>query len=119
MFLMGDHSHDFGSASEGRQVARDFNGIYRRLPETSRVALMIEGADHFSFADGAVVRSHVLLSLLRMFGLVIDGRRQLETTSTCVRGFFGKYLNGEAGGLEACIRLEGVRPAKLVIDGAQ
>jgi len=117
MFLMGDHSHDLGSESEGQRVARDFNGIYRRLPETRRLALLIEGADHFSFADGGVVRSHVLLSILRAVGLAIDGKRQLATTSACVSAFFGKYLNDEVGGLDRCTQLEGVKPAKLVIDG--
>jgi predicted dienelactone hydrolase len=117
MFLMGDHSHDLGSEPEGLRVARDLNGIYRRLPEADRVALMIDGADHFSFADGGVVRSHVLLSILRALGLVIDGHRQLATTSACVSAFFGKYLQGEASALERCTRLEGVKPAKLVIEG--
>jgi len=115
MFLMGDHSHDLGSESEGQQVARDLHAIYGRLPETKRVALMIEGGDHFSFADGGVVRSHVLLSILRAVGLVIDGKRQLATTSACVSAFFGKYLNDEVGGLDRCTQLEGVKPAKLVI----
>jgi predicted dienelactone hydrolase len=117
MFLMGDHSHDLGSESERQHVARDFNAIYRRLPETHRVALMIQGADHFSFADGGVVRSHVLLSILRAVGLVIDGHRQLLTTSTCVSAFFAKYLEDEVGGFDRCTQLEGVKPSKLVIEG--
>jgi predicted dienelactone hydrolase len=117
MFLMGDHSHDLGSAPEGLRVARDLNGIYRRLPEADRVALMIEGADHFSFADGGVIRSHAMLSILRAVGLVIDGRRQLATTSACVSAFFGRYLNNEVGGFDRCTRLEGVKPAELVIEG--
>ncbi len=117
MFLMGDHSHDLGSEPKGLHVARDLNGIYRHLPEADRVALMIAGADHFSVSDGGVLRSHVLLSILRALGLVIDGYRQLATTSACVNAFFGEYLNGEANALEQCTQLEGVKPAKLVIEG--
>ena len=78
---------------------------------------MIKGADHFSFADGGVVRSHVLLSIFRALGLVIDGRRQLAATSACVSAFFDEYLNDELGGLDRCTQLEGVEPATLVIEG--
>jgi predicted dienelactone hydrolase len=117
MFLLSDHSHDLGSETEGRQVAHDFHVIYEHLPATDRVALMIEGADHYSFSDGGVTRSHVMLSFLRGFGLVIDGKSQLATTSACVSGFFDKYLNGKAEGLARCTQLQGVKPAKLVIDG--
>jgi predicted dienelactone hydrolase len=116
MFLMGDHSHDPGSETEGQTVAHDLHSIYERLPATDRVALMIEGADHYSFADGGVLKSHVLLSVLRALGLTIDGTRQLATTSACVRAFFGKYLNAEADAMRGCTQLQGVQPAKLVVD---
>ena len=54
------------------------------------------GANHFLFSDdGALLKSHIVLRMLRMFGVVgIDGRRQLAVTTYCVHSFFDAYLKG-------------------------
>jgi len=51
---------------------------------------------HFTFSDdGAVLKSHLLRGILRVFGrLHLDGRRQLAITAYCVRSFFDAYLKG-------------------------
>jgi len=41
------------------------------------------------------LKSHIVLRMLRMFGVVgIDGRRQLAVTTYCVHSFFDAYLKG-------------------------
>ena len=61
-----------------------------------RLWIEIRGANHFLFSDdGALLKSHIVLRALRMFGIVgIDGRRQLAVTAYCLRSFFDAYLKG-------------------------
>jgi predicted dienelactone hydrolase len=115
MFLGGDHHRE--PKAETQPVWRDLHAIYERLPANGRVALMIEGADHYSFADGGVLKSHIALAVLRGLGLVIDGKRQLVTTAACVRAFFGKYLTEEVDTMRGCTELQGVKPVGLAADG--
>ena len=59
-------------------------------------ASAVRGANHFMFSDdGALLKSHILLRMLRTFGILgIDGRRQLAVTAYCVHSFFDAYLKG-------------------------
>jgi len=93
MFLLSDQNT---SDAEGRQVMADIRSIYDRLPATRRSLVKIRGANHFFFSDdGGLLKSHIVLGTLRRLGVLgIDGRRQLEVTRFCVRGFFDAYLKG-------------------------
>lgn len=91
MFLMSDHDDD--SAADSRQIETHIQSIYDKLPPASRWHLMIRGANHFDFSDGAVVKNRLVLGILRVLGVVgIDGRRQLAITAYCVRRFFDAHL---------------------------
>ncbi|MGA3044365.1 MAG: family membership [Bryobacteraceae bacterium] len=92
MFVLSDEIHSSGP--ETRRVLADVQSIYDRLPPESRLRLAIRGANHFLFSDdGALLKSHLVLGTLRMFGVVgIDGRRQLAVTTYCVDRFFDAYL---------------------------
>jgi predicted dienelactone hydrolase len=94
MFLMSDHGRE--SDPEGRQIMADIQSIYDRLPPDRRVYVTIRGANHFLFSDdGALLKSHIVMRILRAFGVVgIDGRRQLAVTAYCLRNFFDAYLKG-------------------------
>src|SRR6184192_668480 len=94
MFLLSDQIHS--SDPEARKVRADIQSIYDRLPVNGRLRLAIRGANHFLFSDdGALLKSHIVLRMLRMFGVVgIDGRRQLAVTTYCVHSFFDAYLKG-------------------------
>jgi dienelactone hydrolase len=98
MFLLSDH----GAASdpESRQIWANIQSIYDRLPREGRQRIAIRGANHFLFSDdGALLKSHIVLRLLRVLGIVgIDGRRQLAVTAYCVHSFFDAHLKG-AGAL--------------------
>ena len=94
MFLMGDHSKELDPAD--RQIDANINAVYNRLPAQSRVLLYIRGANHFNFSDGAIVKSHLVMSVLRIFGVVgLDGQRQLVVTSHCVHTFLDRNLRGD------------------------
>jgi hypothetical protein len=58
----------------------------------------IHGANHFLFSDdGALLKSRILLRILRLLGFVrIEGRRQLAITAYCLRNFFDTYLKEAA-----------------------
>ena len=94
LFLLSDH----GNASDpvSRRILANIQSIYDRLPVEGRLRIAIRGANHFLFSDdGALLKSHIVLRMLRMLGIVgIDGRRQLAVTAYCVRSFFDASLKG-------------------------
>ena len=97
LFLLSNQIHS--PDPEARHVAADIQSIYDHLPPDGRLRIVIRGANHFLFSDdGALLKSHIVLRMLRMLGIVgIDGRRQLAVTAYCVRGFFDAYLKGTGG----------------------
>jgi pimeloyl-ACP methyl ester carboxylesterase len=99
MILLSDHrgEHD----PKGPQIMADLQSIYDRAPTDGRVFLEIRGANHFLFSDdGALLKSHIVMRTLRMFGVVgIDGRRQLAVTSHCLQSFFDAELKGAQFGI--------------------
>jgi predicted dienelactone hydrolase len=99
MFLLSDHSHE--SDPESHQILANVQSIYDRLPPNGRLRIAIRGANHFTFTDdGALLKSHLLRGLLRVFGkLGIDGRRQLAVTAYCLHSFFDAYLKVASGSL--------------------
>lgn len=98
MFLLSDHGNE--SDPDGRQIWANIQSIYDRLPPDGRVRIAIRGANHFLFSDdGALLKSHILMRVLRLLGIVgIDGRRQLAITTYCIHTFFDAYLKGPAVG---------------------
>ncbi len=98
MFLLSDHG-DFSSDAETRQIQADIQSVYDRLPANGRLRVAIRGANHFTFSDdGALLKSRILLGVLRVLGMLgINGRRQLAVTTYCVHTFFDAYLKGSRG----------------------
>ena len=94
MFLLSDHGSE--PDAETHPVEAHLRSIYDRLPTDGRVYLAIRGGNHFLFSDdSALLKSHVLMRALRLFGVVgIDGPRQLAITTYCVHSFFDAYLKG-------------------------
>jgi dienelactone hydrolase len=105
LFVLTDH----GDASDpvSRQILANIQSIYDRLPPQGRLRLAIRGANHFLFSDdGALLKSHIVMRTLRLFGLIgIDGRRQLAVTAYCVHTFFDAHLKGDG-------------PSRLSLDSA-
>jgi predicted dienelactone hydrolase len=92
MFLLSDHGDP--SDPVGGRIWANIQSIYDRLPPDGRSRIAIRGANHFLFSDdGALLKSHIVLRMLRMAGVLgIDGRRQLAVTAHCVHSFFDAYL---------------------------
>jgi predicted dienelactone hydrolase len=92
MFVLSDHRSE--PSTETGPVLADIQSIYDRLPRDKRLRILIRGANHYLFSDdGALLKSHIVMRALRMFGIVgIDGRRQLAITTYCVHSFFDAYL---------------------------
>jgi dienelactone hydrolase len=94
MFLMGEHESE--PDAETRQVAANVHSIYDRLPSDRRLLIMIRGASHYMFSDGAVLKSPVALRAMRTLGIVpLNGRRQIAVTAHYISTFFDVYLQGE------------------------
>ena len=94
MFILSDHSRDLPDPASG-QILANFQSIYSRLPN-GRLFVIIRGANHFSFSDQILLKSHYFIGLLRIFGFAgLDGRRGLAITAEYVHTFFDVYLKGE------------------------
>ena len=89
LFLLSDHG-DL-SAPEARTVFGDIGSIYDRLPN-GRLLLIIRGANHFSFGDQILLKSHYIVRLMQLFLGGLDGRRGLTITTAWVHTFFDVYL---------------------------
>jgi pimeloyl-ACP methyl ester carboxylesterase len=78
---------------QSRKVQADIQSLYDRLPADGRLRVAIRGSTHFTFSDdGALLKSGLVRGALRLFGLGIDGARQLAVTAYCVRSFFDAHL---------------------------
>ena len=97
MFLLTGQG-DFSSDAEVRQIEADIQSVYDRLPTDGRLRIVIRDANHFLFSDdGALLKSHILMRMLRTFGVLrLDGRRQLAVTAYCLRSFFDGYVKGKS-----------------------
>jgi hypothetical protein len=59
------------------------------------VFITIRRANHFSFSDQMLLKSHAVIGLLRLFGFGgLNGRRGLAITADYVHTFFDVYLKG-------------------------
>jgi dienelactone hydrolase len=94
MFLLSDHSRE--PETETRPVKANIRAIYDRQPGDRRLEIVIRGANHYMFSDdGAMLKSPLLMSALRMLGIVrIDGRRQVALAAHYLATFFDVYLKG-------------------------
>ncbi|HTF22413.1 MAG TPA: family membership [Candidatus Limnocylindria bacterium] len=91
MFIFSDHSRELSDPAS-RQILADIQSIYGRLP-SGRLLITIRRANHFSFSDQMLLKSHYVIGLLRLFGFSgLDGRRGLAITAEYVRTFFDVYL---------------------------
>ncbi len=86
MFILSDHSRELSDPASTK-IRADFQSIYDRLPN-GRLFITIRGANHFSFSDQMLLKSHYIISLLRLFGFGrLEGRRGLAMTADYVRTF--------------------------------
>jgi dienelactone hydrolase len=93
MFLLSDHSGE--PEAETRPVMANFRSIYDRLPSGRRWWIMIRGAGHFRFSDGAVLQIQPITRVLHTLGIMrLDGRRQVAITEHYIHTFFDVYLKG-------------------------
>jgi dienelactone hydrolase len=93
MFLLSDHRNE--PDAETRPVEADIRSIYDRLPADRRMEIVIRGAGHFGFSDGAILRSPLLMRAMRTLRVVrLDGRRQVAVTAHYIGAFFDVYLKG-------------------------
>jgi predicted dienelactone hydrolase len=92
LILLGDHSHERGLDAEA--IRRGIQAVYDRLPPETRALVTLPKANHFFFSDdGALLKSHLVIGVLRQFGLVkTDGPQQLAATANTVRAFFDAHL---------------------------
>jgi predicted dienelactone hydrolase len=98
MFLLSDHSGETTDAETPeaiRQAGANIRSIYDRLPSDRRLEIVIQGANHYMFSDGAMLKSPLVMRALRTLGIIrLDGRRQVAMTARCISTFFDVYLKG-------------------------
>ena len=91
LFILSDHSRELADPAS-RQIHLDMQSIYDRLPN-GRLFITIRGANHFSFSDQMLVKSHYVIGMMRLLGVGgLEGRRGLAITAEYVHTFFDVYL---------------------------
>jgi hypothetical protein len=68
--------------------------VYRISTHAGVLLLFIRGANHFSFSDQILLKSHYVVALLQLFQGGPEGRRGLAITAAYVHSFFDVYLKG-------------------------
>jgi len=98
MFLLSDHRGETADAETPeaiRQAGANIRSIYERLPSDRRLEIVIQGANHYMFSDGAMLKSPLLMRVMRTLGIMrLDGRRQVAVTAHFISAFFDVYLKG-------------------------
>jgi predicted dienelactone hydrolase len=94
LFLMSDHGNE--NDPEGAVIKANFHSLFERMPPDHKLEIVIRGANHFGFSDnGAMLRSPLLMRVLRAFGVVhLNGRRQIAVAVHYIDTFFDVYLKG-------------------------
>jgi predicted dienelactone hydrolase len=93
MFLLSDHRSE--ADEETAPILAKIRFIYDRLPTDRRVEIEIDGANHFMFSDGALIRSPLAMRAMHELGIVrLEGSRQIALTAQCIRTFFDVHLKG-------------------------
>jgi predicted dienelactone hydrolase len=93
LFLLSDHRSE--PDAETRPVMADIRSIYDRLPADRRLYIVIRGAGHYRFSDGAMLQIQPLVGTLHTLGILpLDGRRQVAVTEHYISTFFDVYLKG-------------------------
>jgi pimeloyl-ACP methyl ester carboxylesterase len=91
MFMLSDHSREVADPASG-QIRDHFQSIYERLLN-GRLFITIRGANHFSFSDQMLLKSHYVIGILRRLGFgSLEGRRGLAISTKYVHTFFDVYL---------------------------
>ena len=89
LFLLSDHGEM--SDPEAREVFGKIKTIYDRLPD-GRLLLKIRGANHFTFSDQIVLKSHYIVGALAFASGGLDARRGLAIAATYVHTFLDVHL---------------------------
>jgi dienelactone hydrolase len=91
LFLLSDHSREMTDPAS-KQILANFHSLYSHLP-SGQFFVTIRGANHFSFSDQMLVKSHYVIGLLHLLGVSgLEGRRGLAITADYVHTFFDVYL---------------------------
>jgi dienelactone hydrolase len=94
MFLLSDHSQEQNDP-ESTRINANLKSIYRTLPPSDRFWVVLQGANHFGFSDGVLLKSPALQSVLHRLGVLgMDGPQQLAISRRCLSEFFDVYLKG-------------------------
>ena len=87
LFLFSDHGRELSDPAS-RQIQGDIQSIYQGLLH-GRLLNTLRGANHFSFSDQMLLKSHYLIGMLRRLGFgSLEGRRGLAITAERVHTFF-------------------------------
>ena len=91
LFLLSDHSRELADPAS-KQILANFHSLYSHLP-SGQFSVTIRGANHFSFSDQMLVKSHYVIGLLHLLGVSgLESRRGLAITTEYVHTFFDVYL---------------------------
>ena len=94
MFLMGEHPKSELNDTVNRKINEYIQLSIQHTSATLLSRTDLPNANHFNFSDGAVTKNHLLMMLLRLFGVVkMNPVKQLETTGKITLQFLDQKLD--------------------------
>ena len=93
LFLLSDHGAEWRSPD--CTICADIRAVATRIPG-DRLIVTLRGAHHFSFSDEALVKSQMVMTVMRWVGLTggLAPREGLVATARYAREFFDVHLRG-------------------------
>ncbi|MBN8694622.1 MAG: hypothetical protein J0L69_15615 [Bacteroidetes bacterium] len=93
MFIFSEHSKSDDTNPLNIKIRSDIQFIQSHSNDSLLFITEYPTANHYNFSDGALTKSHLLMSLLRLFGVVKESpNEQLSKTATITNQFLDKNL---------------------------
>lgn len=95
LLIIADHS-DEGEASDplNKEIRDNLRSLIKNTPDSLISIENLNNANHFNFSDGAVTKSHLLMSVLRLFGIIkMNPIEQLQITGKLTVDFLESKSN--------------------------
>lgn len=95
LLIIADHS-DESETSEplDKEIRSNLRSLIKNTPDSLISIENLNNANHFNFSDGAVTKSHLLMAVLRLFGIIkMNPIEQLQITGKLTIDFLESKSN--------------------------
>lgn len=97
LLLMGEHPKSEFEDPVNKKISKDIQLMIQHSPAKMVFRTDLPNANHYNFSDGAITKSHFLMTLLRLLGVVkMNPAKQLDTTVKVTLQFLDQIFETNA-----------------------